>query len=116
MKQVIIAILLLAVSSTAYSQWECPSRLGAAIKPIGNSNFMWGAEVEASGGWVKDNYDGNLMGFFGLNYGQGRSNFYVEGGLKAWMRGSNQTWDYVDETTSTSGTKKDRTHNVLPGL
>lgn len=116
MKQVIIAILLLAVSSTAYSQWECPSRLGAALKPIGNSNFMWGAEVEASGGWVKDNYAGNLMGFFGLNYGQGRSNFYVEGGLKAWMRGSNQTWDYVDETTSTSGTKKDRTHNVLPGL
>lgn len=116
MKRIIIAIIMIAASCGIQAQWECPSRMGATLKPIGNSNFMWTTEVTTSGGWIKDNYAANAMLFLGLNYGTGRNSFYVEGGLKAWMRGTNKQLSYSDDAGETVTYKKDRTSNLLPGL
>lgn len=116
MKRILTIIISIAVSCGAYAQWECPSRLGAALKPIGNSNFMLGTEVTTSAGWIKDNYAGNAMIFLGLNYGTGKSSFYVEGGAKAWMRGTNKELSFSDDAGTTVTYKSDRTDKFLFGL
>lgn len=117
MKRLTTIILLVIVANCcAYAQWECPSRLGATFKPIGNSNFMWSTEITTSAGWIKDNYAGNAMVFWGLNYGIGRSSFYAEGGLKAWMRGTNKELSFSDDANATVTHKSDRTSKILPGL
>jgi hypothetical protein len=116
MKRILLAILILAVNFCVYAQWECPSRLGAALKPIGDSNFMLGAEVTTSAGWIKDNYAANAMLFLGLNYGKGPSSFYIEGGLKAWQRGTNKELSFSDDGGTTVTYKSDKTNKILPGL
>jgi hypothetical protein len=109
-------LLMLAASCGASAQWECPSRLAGALKPIGDTDFMWGAEVTTSAGWRKDNYAGNLMGFVGLNYTSGKNSFYVEGGLKSWLRGSDKQYSYTNYDTEAVTYKDDRTGKVVPGL
>jgi len=117
MKRLTTIILLVIVANCcAYAQWECPSRLGATLKPMGNSNFMLGTEITTSAGWIKNNYAGNAMVFIGLNYGTGRSNFYLEGGVKAWMRGTNKELSFSDDANATVTHKSDRTSKILPGL
>lgn len=114
MKRVILAALFLAAGSVIYAQWTCPSRLGGALKTIDSSHFSWAAEVEASAGWVKDSYASNMMVFGGVNYTNGSHTLYLEGGVKGWLRGSDNEWEVTDggETTVNS----DQTHKVLPGL
>ena len=116
MKRTATVMMMIAVSCGAYAQWECPSRLGATLKPIGDSNFMWSTEITTSAGWIKNNYAGNAMAFFGLNYGTGKSSFYVEGGLKAWVRGTNKQLSFSDDGGETVTHKSDRTSNLIPGL
>lgn len=116
MKKILTLIFMMAVSSGIYAQWECPSRLGAALKPIGDSNFMLGTEVTTSAGWIKNNYAANGMIFLGLNYGTGKSSFYLEGGLKAWLRGTNKELSFSDDAGATVTHKSDRTSKFLPGL
>jgi hypothetical protein len=116
MKRILTIIFMIAAYCGAFAQWECPSRLGAALKPLSNSNFMLGTEVTSSVGWIKNNYAGNAMIFLGLNYGTGKSSFYVEGGLKAWMRGTNKELDFSEDAGETVTHKSDRTSRFLPGL
>lgn len=116
MRKVIIMMTMLTATVAVNAQWECPSRLGSTLKPVGSTNLLWSAEVTASGGWIKDNYAGNVMGIIGLNYGTGKSSFYVEGGLKAWTRGTGETMTYTDDAGETYYTKKDSRSSVTPGL
>ena len=116
MKKIFIVIILLAVNGGIYAQWECPSRLGTSIQPIGNSDFSWGAEVTTSGGWIKDNYASNIMGILGLNYGTRKNSFYLEGGLKLWTRGTNKNISYSDDGFETFTTKPDNRSSVMAGL
>lgn len=104
----LFCIVLMMINLTAFAQWECSSRLGAGLKPIGTSKFMWGAELTASGGWIHGDLAGNLMAYLGLNYTIGKNNFYVEGGGKAWLRGTPK----LDEDNGTYSFKG----NLLPGL
>lgn len=105
-----------AACGGAHAQWECPSRMGATLKPIGDTNLMWSAELTTSGGWIKDNYAANGMAFFGLNYGNGKSSFYVEGGLKAWTRGTNKELSFTDDNGTVVSHRADNTSRILPGL
>lgn len=85
--------------SMSWAQWECPSRLGASLAPIGSSNFQFGAEFTHSLGLMNVYSTGekgeelsnmvkisNDMLFMGLNYSMGKSSFYAEGGFKYWSR------------------------------
>jgi hypothetical protein len=116
MKKTIIASLLIAAAGNIHAQWECPSRLGATLKPIENTNLMWSAEITSSAGFIKDNYAANTMGFLGLNYGTGKSSFYIEGGFKAWIRGTNKELSFSDDAGETVTHRSDRTNKFLPGL
>lgn len=116
MKKTLMTMMMIAASCGAHAQWECPSRIGSAMKPVGDTGFSWSAELTASGGWIKDNYAANTMGFLGLNYTKGRNSFYVEGGLKAWIRGTNRDINYSDDAGTTVTTRADSRHNLLPGL
>src|SRR5574344_1200471 len=116
MRKIAVSILISTICIVADAQWECPSRLGGALKQIGSSNFMWSGEITASGGWIKDNYATNAMGFFGLDYTSGSNTFYVEGGVKAWMRGTDRELSYSDDAGSTVTHRKDNTNSVLLGL
>lgn len=111
-----IILLIITTDFGVYAQWECPSRLGATLKPIGDSNLMWSSEITTSAGWIKNNYAGNTMVFLGLNYGIGKSSFYLEGGLKAWTRGTNKELSFSDDAGETVTHKSDRTSKILPGL
>lgn len=109
-------LMVLAGCSAIHAQWECPSRLGSTLKPIGNTDWMWSAEITGSGGWIKNNYAANAMAIFGLNYGTSKSSFYVEGGLKAWKRGTGKTINYSDDGGETTTSKTDSRHSAMFGL
>ncbi|HNX88628.1 MAG TPA: 4Fe-4S binding protein [Paludibacteraceae bacterium] len=81
----VVLIMFFAVQGT-YAQWECPSRMGATLKPIGGSNLMWTSEITTSGGFIGDYKIANLMLFGGLDYSINHHTFYVEGGVKNWVR------------------------------
>lgn len=89
-----VILLMLLATSAANAQWECPSRLSSNLKPFGDSNLMWSTELISSGGFAGDLGIANLMLFGGLDYSSGKNTFYLEGGLKNWMRFEDQ------ETTS----------------
>lgn len=85
--------------SVSWAQWECPTRLGASLAPIGSSNVQFGAEFTHSLGLMNMYTTGdsgqslsnamkisNDMLFMGLNYSNGKSSFYAEGGVKYWSR------------------------------
>jgi len=73
-------------ASVASAQWECPSQLAAFLKPAGNSNLYWGSELTGGAGYLDKNWIGNGMGLVGLNWSNGKSTIYAEGGLKYWNR------------------------------
>lgn len=116
MKRTTIILLMIAACGSAHAQWECPSRMGGTLKPIGDTNLMWSAELTTSAGWIKDNYAANAMAFFGLNYGNGKNSFYVEGGLKAWTRGTNKELSFTDDGGTTVTHRSDNTNKLMPGL
>ena len=80
-----ILLVLFTIGSVS-AQWECPSRLGATLKPIGNSNLMWSSELTTSGGFIGDYKIANAMLFVGLDYSVNHHTFYLEGGVKNWLR------------------------------
>jgi hypothetical protein len=88
MKRIVLIGIAAILCINANAQWECPSRLGAMLKPIGSTDLMWSAEITGSAGWIKDNSAANTMAIFGLNFDKGNSNLYLEGGVKAWTRSS----------------------------
>ena len=81
-----IILMMLLVSQSAMAQWECPSRLGGSLKPIGESNLMWSAEITTSAGFIGDYKIANGMMFAGLDYSINHHTLYVEGGVKNWVR------------------------------
>lgn len=82
---ILIPVFILMVTS-ANAQWECPSRMGANLKPIGQSNFMWSSEVTTSGGFIGDYRLANLLVFGGLDYSINKHTLYIEGGMKNWIQ------------------------------
>ena len=53
MKKIIVTCaLVVLVISNAFSQWECPSQLSAYLKPLGNTNLFWSAELTGGGGYL----------------------------------------------------------------
>ncbi len=87
MKQItILSFISLLCSSVAFSQWECRSKLGAHLKPVGESNVMWASEISASGGYLSNSSIANVMGLVGLDYTTNKHSFYLEGGYKYWNR------------------------------
>ena len=86
-KTPLLTLLILFVAMPQLqAQWECPSRLGAGLKPIGSSNLMWATEITSSAGYAGNQGLANLMLFGGLDYSFGKNTLYMEGGVKNWMR------------------------------
>ncbi len=73
-------------SYSGFAQWNCRSRMGAFLKPIGQSNLMWAAELETSQGYLTNSHIANSMAFLGLDYSKGNSTLYAEGGIKYWRQ------------------------------
>lgn len=79
-------VAFLIVSFPAAAQWDCPSRLGASLKPVGESNLMWASELTTSAGFIGDYSISNLMWFAGLDYSIHKHTFYIERQPKNWLR------------------------------
>lgn len=69
-----------------FAQWECPSQLGAYLKPVGQSNLYWSSELVGGAGYLSNNLIGNSMGIVGLDWSGKKSSLYFEGGFKYWNR------------------------------
>lgn len=83
------AILLgILLSVPLYSQWECPSALGANLKPIADSiPVSWGIElIFKLAGLMTDKSYLQEMAFAGIDYTIGKHHFYAEGGFKFWLK------------------------------
>ncbi|MCU4162583.1 hypothetical protein [Carboxylicivirga caseinilyticus] len=94
MNKFILLTILTAFSTLLNAQWNCRSRLGAFLKPVGQSNLMWAAEVETSQGYLTNSHIANGMTFLGLDYSTNHSTFYFEGGVKYWRQKDLET-DYL---------------------
>lgn len=87
MKKVALSLVFSLISSIyLFAQWECPSQLGAYLKPIGQSNLYWSSELVGSTGYLTNNVLGNAMGLVGLDWTSKNSSIYFEGGFKYWNR------------------------------
>lgn len=87
-KKAVISMIIVFffASQPAFAQWDCPSRIGARLKPIGNSNVLWASEFITSGGMIGANRIANAMAFAGVDYTfKNRNTFYFEGGVKYWI-------------------------------
>ncbi|MGQ1783964.1 MULTISPECIES: hypothetical protein [unclassified Saccharicrinis] len=84
MRIYLIISLLIITSNSLFAQWECRSKMGASLKPIGESNLMWAGELVGSTGYLSNSTISNTMGFLGLDYTGGNSTLYFEGGFKYW--------------------------------
>jgi hypothetical protein len=85
-KQLISTSLLLLLAQLIFAQWECPSQLGAYLKPVGQTNFYWSGELTGGAGYITNNSIANAMGLIGLDWSSKKSSFYIEGGFKYWNR------------------------------
>jgi len=85
-KKGLILIGILLISTGAMAQWECPSRIGGNLKPVGSSDLMWATELTTTAGSIGGDGVGNAMAFFGLDYSQNNFTIYAEGGVKSWIR------------------------------
>ncbi len=87
MKQLYIILLTILISVPLYSQWECPSALGANLKPLADSiPISWGIELITAGGLMTDKSYLQEMVFAGVDYTLGKHHFYAEGGYKFWLK------------------------------
>ncbi len=82
-------ILLTISFFESKAQWECPSQLGAYLKPIGKSQLLWSTELTLGAGILDNNQIFNSMGLLGVDYTFGKNSFYAEGGFKYWNRQDN---------------------------
>ncbi len=94
MNRFIILTAFVVFSTLLNAQWNCRSRMGASLKPVGQSNLMWGVELETSQGYLTNSHISNSMAFLGLDYSTNHSTFYFEGGLKYWRQKDLDT-DYL---------------------
>jgi len=83
-KGILIFALILLTLSDLSAQWECPSLLGASLKPLGKSKIYWGSEITAGAGYLYNNAIFNSMGLIGLDRSGKKWTFYAEGGYKYW--------------------------------
>ncbi|MFA5850370.1 MAG: hypothetical protein WC833_10870 [Bacteroidales bacterium] len=83
-KGILIFVLILFSISDLSAQWECPSLLGASLKPIGKSKIFWGSEITAGAGFLNNNAIFNSMGLIGLDRSGKKWTIYAEGGYKFW--------------------------------
>lgn len=86
LKQLLTIGGLLSLSLSGFAQWECPSRLGSQLKPIGSSDYSWANEITSTAGILGDYKIGNLMDYVGIDYTHENHTFYFEGGVKTWVR------------------------------
>ncbi len=85
MKKSILIVFLIVVSLAELSaQWECPSLLGASLKPLGKSKVYWGSEITAGAGYLYNSAIFNSMGLIGLDRSGKKWTVYAEGGYKYW--------------------------------
>lgn len=84
MRRFFFIIIIISLNYSTYAQWECRSKIGSHLKPVGESNLMWASEITTSGGFLTNNRIANLMGFVGLDYSVDNHMFYFEGGAKYW--------------------------------
>lgn len=81
----ITSLLLCGLTSASFAQWECRSHLASNLKPLyENSKLNWAGELEASAGYLSNNYIGNSMAFLGADLTFNRFQFYAEGAYKYW--------------------------------
>ncbi len=85
-KQLIGTSLLLMLGQLLFAQWECPSQLGAYLKPVGQTNLFWSGELTGGTGYITNNAIGNTMALIGLDWSGKNSSLYLEGGFKYWNR------------------------------
>ncbi len=86
MNKYIVAVIFTCLSVSLNAQWNCRSRLGGFLKPIGDSNLMWAGEITGSQGYISNSHIANGMAFLGLDYTTNSSTFYFEGGVKYWRQ------------------------------
>lgn len=86
MKYRLLSILLFFTSVQGFAQWECPSHLAAHLDPIGDSQFLFGAEAQLSTGLLDGNSINTAMGFIGFDYSTTQHSLYFEGGIKNWWK------------------------------
>ncbi len=84
MKRGVGLIIITLLAGNLYGQWECRSKLNAFLKPVGESNLMWGSELITSGGMLSNYGISNAMALLALDYSTSNSTFYFEGGYKYW--------------------------------
>jgi hypothetical protein len=89
-KKVSLISVFLLLSMAGFAQWECPSRIGGNLKTISflPENLTWAAELTTSAGYAGTDGVANAMAFMALDYSQNRYTFYVEGGIKSWIKGN----------------------------
>lgn len=85
MRKIFILTFILT-SLVASAQWECKSKLGAQLKPIGDSDLLWASEIIATGGYLSNSAISSAMGFVGLDYTRSNHSLYFEGGIKYWNK------------------------------
>lgn len=86
MKIILTIIITSVLGFNARSQWECPSKLAAHLDPIGKSQLLIGGELQLSTGILDGNSINTVMIFTGIDYSLKNHSFYIEGGLKNWMK------------------------------
>lgn len=84
--KIILILTFLLPALIVSAQWECKSKLGAQLKPVGESDLLWASEVTTTGGYLTNSAISSAMGFVGLDYTTSNHSFYVEGGVKYWNK------------------------------
>lgn len=94
MKKSILSIFVLFLTCYVSAQWECRSKLGGHLKPLGKLPLNWSGEFTPSAGIISKDYFNTLMLFGALDYSKDAFGVYVEGGFKSWFLydESNKIW------------------------
>jgi hypothetical protein len=92
-RKLYIALLSIIIFvGKANAQWECPSKMGAFLKPVSEgSNLSWATESNAGFGILDSNLITNFKIFGGLDYSKNNHAFYMEGGFKFWSKSNMET-------------------------
>ncbi len=86
MKKLATIILLSFIVTLSNAQWECRSKIGASLRPLGTSPFSVGNELITSTGYLNNSLIHNTMVFGSFDFLKQNHNIYVEGGYKFWYR------------------------------
>ena len=89
-------LILISTSLNVSAQWECKSKLGAHLKPVGNSDLLWASELTATVGHLSNSNISSTMGFLGIDYTTSNHSLYLEGGIKYWNKYDNDLGQKYD--------------------